>query len=292
MKCPSCGTEVWGNMESCPVCGHSLISGSRKGTNDGNKSSQTLEYIERKLPFEPEPGETVEAQYFPARYPAYLTALQSGTESVYILIPIFIAIYSGAQNIFSADWLYATVLPAIAVFALLFLVHFYIGKRIQHRARYIVTNRRIISIRGRNGRVFESMDISDVGRIRTSRGRRLVNLSFTNSMFLSKLRNSLQQKTGVDGSDLLNRVAIMSGSDDVALNNSGRSEDYPSEVFRPGHKRVKIRSVYSAYRSAKLAGNTSIVAFRFVSRSDADDARNLVESIAKQAAKSDENTTS
>lgn len=290
MKCPSCGTEVWGNIDSCPVCGF-VLHPSRVNDESRRKIRDEVKNdVQEKFSFDPEPGEKIEGVYGSQGHPLYISAINSFSESLFVVLPLMLALYSGDYNLLSSYWLETILLPAVAAFTTLFLVHYFIWRSIRKRTRYIITNRRIIRFRGRRKKDLETMSLANVGMITVSRGRSIVNVTFTNTLLMNRIRGRAFKKAGIDENTkpIITRYRSVDGTR-ILINGGMKSSAVPSGAGQYGsvvleaspQKKVRVRTVYSDFRSFNLGGNTGAIRFTFMARKDGVEAADLAEKLCQ-----------
>lgn len=240
-----------------------------------------------------EPGETIEGEFSRTSLPTYLSAINSVSESIFLLTPLFIAIYTQDYHLFSLYWLETTVLPAISLVIGLFFVHYYTNKKLSKGTKYIVTNRRVLRSRRRNLRKLQSMRLLDIGMITVTRGRRMVNVTFTNSFLAFTFGNRIGKDAISDREEnweikeynyhRVKRIILKRRTGNDRLSNVDRGSD-PILSQQDNKRKFRVRPLYSPLRQRRQDINTGLVQFYIMKREDADQAVELVKTLYKKTA--------
>lgn len=178
MKCPSCGTELWGNITSCPVCGRQLSS--VKNNSTGSQLPLSTDFPTDAFSLQLKNGEKILSEIGIARGASYSIIFRAVTESAYITIPAFVTFFDAFGSASFMNIL-TSIIPSIAIFTGIFALRFFMTRRARSHTRYYVTNMRVVSFRGlRYSRVRE-MPVSEIGHVRVSKGIKIANVLFTKS---------------------------------------------------------------------------------------------------------------
>lgn len=292
MKCPSCGTEVWGNIDTCPVCGQSLSSAVKAKKRElwHSNSEGVLGHD-----YEPDlqPGEKIIEEFKPEKYPFIMTLFRSFGEVGY-LIPILAGAYTASPGFFSAYWLETTVLPLAGLLAAGSLTRHLTGLRRTRKVRYFVTDRRLIAVRGSNPEKQKYMMIGNVGSIRITRVSKVAYVTFFNSRLIGRMnpfaRQRLDRRAAASASRASkppSRLPFKRTTFDLV--NSNLSSNAGS-YLPPSGEMGKVRTVYSLYKEQKTR-DRHMLTFYYISNADAENVRKIVLQLAETERKNGEART-
>lgn len=283
-------------MEVCPVCGNRISGRTGYLEEDPLEIRGNAKNSYNLLQPDLVPGESIIKEYPASSLPVYLILVTSFVESMYVIIPLLFAIYTQTESLFTLYWIETSLIPAIAVFSSILLVHLLAGRARMKSSKYIITDKRVISLSGRNGRKTKSMDIQDVENMRISRGRVIVNMSFSSSRFISLIQKQMKPDNssrfaaaGTGNAEVTEDYSVKmqnTGAVSADGNSSLRSGSYVPET-RP---KVRIRSIRSAYREARNGGTYPMIHFFHITRKNAEDAEKTV-TVLKDSLQQDKEET-
>lgn len=262
MNCPSCGTEVWGNIKTCPVCEQSLdIKRPNKNKKEKGKVSLSTG-LDHEDYFQPDPGETIIEHFKAARIPIYVAALTVIIEYLFISAPVLASAFNSSDNSFLGLPFLETILFAIGLFFMLLIVHYYALNRAARRRNYYITDKRVIAIRNGHRMSLRSMPINEIVFTRMTRGMRVASVVFSNASIRTLSENN-RANDNTNRNSISMKLKPTDDADRISRNYENNGMEV--SVSKKRHVRFAVNDV-----------RRRLIVFHSISREDATKAEQIV----------------